>query len=728
MEATIQNVLNEQNGSSFVGKLVDDANTFTLVIESVLLDKSAASSGEYKDEGRLDSRMNHSLVLNIYEKLAASLEDPAAQEYTHELQNEYILVGATLFDLALVYGRTHPDHVRTLLSNLCTHAPWLLSEIEASSDLLVDQISQFRDMLNECSKSRLAEDPTRLIESMCANLELQTSIATSWLYLAAFCKHAAKALSHDDRLIVELAKTWDAVSEQTVNVRAVVNQDQSEAGERFEKLAKELKWNWSGLVFCTLQEFYTHSKPNGHESTRFHAPDMAHHTVFLDILNVTEAVEAPLTPFVNSPFLLDMEFRFGFRKFLAENASMDTAQLDYLVVSIEQLVGMTEPLYRNGFHSLNELVSHMQHIDLTADSSSSNPQRGLSRGGDKGDKQIEDPMAIAQIRELLPDLGAGFICACLYYYGQNVEAVIGAILEDNLPSDIASMDRASETWAPPRDHASDDSVTDYSISSDSDSDVQPAAGVLESRRNIFDNDEFDIFNRDSLDWSRVSKGKTQKPVDVNTPDNQLKSRIMEIAQRMDQEDEYDDTYDETAQDGAVDTLDVDDLTTANTRGNAEGSKRKEGANAREASADPTKPWEEVLVRQFISDPKVLERNGASRKLPGRQALRTQTGLSDEQLEGWYIMFQRNPRQKSVLSKYEHLGNQNRIGAATLASDTASQPPSREFSQKQPVNPKTSAPNYNKKNRNKAKIANHNRKQQHDRKTRQNMLGSNTQPL
>ncbi|KAJ1800113.1 hypothetical protein LPJ59_001338 [Coemansia sp. RSA 2399] len=737
MEAAIRTVLNEQNGNDFVKKVLNDADSFALFIESVLLDKSTSQKGK---EACLDSSTPE-LVLSIYEKLADSLKDPAAQEYAHELQNEYILVGATLFDLAAAYGETQPGRVRTLLSDLCNYAPWLLSEIEASSDLLVDQISQFRNKLEECSQVRHVEDSGRLIESMCTDLELQTSISAGWLALAAFCTPAAGALMQDNRFIVELAKTWDVVSKQMINVKTVVCQDRSETIGRFENLAKGLKWRWSSLVFCTLQELSIQGKSKGLDLTRDQAPGMGHYAAFLDILNTMETLDAPLVPFVNSPFLLDIEFRFGLRQILEEAANIDKPQLDYLVMSIDQLVDMAEPLYRSGFYYLNERINTMQAVDLAGSSDEPGSRRARdSTAGDKGDNQ-GNHMAIVQIRELLPDLGAGFICACLDHYGQNVETVIGAILENSLPSELADMDRTTETWAPLKDYnTSDESGSEYASASEDSPDVQPATSVLDSRRNIFDNDEFDIFNRDSLDWSRVSKGKTRKPSDNNTPGNQLKSRIMEIAQRMDEEDEYDDTYDETAQDGAVDTLDADDLTTRNAQEKAEGGKRKEGVDARETSVDPTRPWEEVLVRQYMSNPDVLERNKASRNLPGRQALKTQTGLSDEQLEGWYIMFQRNPRQKNVLMrKYESLGNQNRINTAPLDSEHPPLPSrdrnskgknanGKDSSDQQTTNPTAPAPNYKNKNRNKAKIANHNRKQQHDRKTRQAMSGFGGQSL
>ena len=49
---------------------------------------------------------------------------------------------------------------------------------------------------------------------------------------------------------------------------------------------------------------------------------------------------------------------------------------------------------------------------------------------------------IAQIRDLFPELGEGFLAQCLAYFDSNTEKVINALLEDNLPPHLANMDRA----------------------------------------------------------------------------------------------------------------------------------------------------------------------------------------------------------------------------------------------------------------------------------------------
>lgn len=46
------------------------------------------------------------------------------------------------------------------------------------------------------------------------------------------------------------------------------------------------------------------------------------------------------------------------------------------------------------------------------------------------------------IRDLLPDLGEGFLLACLQEYNYNTELVINNILEDRLAPNLDKLDRA----------------------------------------------------------------------------------------------------------------------------------------------------------------------------------------------------------------------------------------------------------------------------------------------
>ncbi|KAJ2386692.1 hypothetical protein GGI05_004306, partial [Coemansia sp. RSA 2603] len=429
---------------------------------------------------------------------------------------------------------------------------------------------------------------------------------------------------------------------------------------------------------------------------------------FLDILDAMATSETQLIPFSNAPFLLDMEFRFGIRKILTQSllssSSLDEAQVDYIVMSIDQLVDMSDPIYRDGLEDLESQISYKLDAltSITGTSTQSNADGvDTARNTVNNEPSITsdvDPSAIAQVKELIPGLSNGFIRACLDYYGHNPEAVIVAILEENLPPTLAEIDRTSEHWN--QTVNPNDNVDDF------------AESTLANRRNIFDNDEFDIFSRDTLDWSRVNLGKAKVPTATEAPSSELKSRVIQIAQLIEDDDEYDDTYDDTAQDGVLDMPDSDETQATQYEQDKQGNQTTKTKMSVDTS-DPTRQWEDVLIRQVISDPTVLERKKGLRKIPARQALREQTGLSDEQLEGWFIMFQRNPRKQQQLDMHGWKGEQPSIDGITKQSVQTASSSAGES--------KNSDPNYKHKEKNKAKIANHNRKQQQTRKIR-NTLG------
>ncbi|XP_011813073.1 PREDICTED: activating signal cointegrator 1 complex subunit 2 isoform X3 [Colobus angolensis palliatus] len=98
---------------------------------------------------------------------------------------------------------------------------------------------------------------------------------------------------------------------------------------------------------------------------------------------------------------------------------------------------------------------------------------------------VELDSLISQVKDLLPDLGEGFILACLEYYHYDPEQVINNILEERLAPTLSQLDRNLDREMKP--------------------DPTP---LLTSRHNVFQNDEFDVFSRDSVDLSRVHKGKS----------------------------------------------------------------------------------------------------------------------------------------------------------------------------------------------------------------------------
>lgn len=63
------------------------------------------------------------------------------------------------------------------------------------------------------------------------------------------------------------------------------------------------------------------------------------------------------------------------------------------------------------------------------------------------------------------------------------------------------------------------------------------------------------------------------------------------------------------------------------------------------------PIQAILLETYISNPSLFTRTSAVRKLPERLKLQTSTKLSHEQLEGWALMLERNPKKSNVIQDY-----------------------------------------------------------------------------
>ncbi|XP_025789184.1 activating signal cointegrator 1 complex subunit 2 isoform X1 [Puma concolor] len=229
---------------------------------------------------------------------------------------------------------------------------------------------------------------------------------------------------------------------------------------------------------------------------------------------------------------------------------------------------------------------------------------------------VELDSLISQVKDLLPDLGEGFILACLEHYSYNPEQVINNILEERLAPALSQLDRSLDRQVKP--------------------DPTP---LLTSRHNVFQNDEFDVFSRDTVDLSRVHKGRSTRK-EENTR-SLLNDKREVVAQRQryeqysvvveevplqpgeglpyrgdDYEDEYDDTYDGN-QVGANDADSDDELISRRpftipqvlrTKVPGEGQEEDEDEEEEEAEDEAPKP------DHFVQDPAVLREKAEARRM------------------------------------------------------------------------------------------------------------------
>ncbi|KAH7401409.1 hypothetical protein BKA66DRAFT_436551 [Pyrenochaeta sp. MPI-SDFR-AT-0127] len=227
------------------------------------------------------------------------------------------------------------------------------------------------------------------------------------------------------------------------------------------------------------------------------------------------------------------------------------------------------------------------------------------RGHGTGEVHIHRMSKISQIQDLFSDLGAGFIVKLLDEYNDNTEQVVAHLLEDSLPPHLANADRSEKL---------PESTTAQQ------SHLPPRSSQTYERRNVFDNDEFDKL---AVDASRLHIGRRGKDLSADKilsdrSKAPAKSSILAALAAFDSDDdERDDTYDAEDVGASVDTA---------------------------ATGPDEAESEEALFRAWSQSPDLFSRDADTRRSKGRTVLKSETGMTDEAIEGWGIMIGRDPKR------------------------------------------------------------------------------------
>ncbi|CAD0082503.1 unnamed protein product [Aureobasidium vineae] len=253
----------------------------------------------------------------------------------------------------------------------------------------------------------------------------------------------------------------------------------------------------------------------------------------------------------------------------------------------------------------------------------------FGHGAISGEHNIHRVGFISQIQDLFPDLGSGFIARLWNEYHDDPEQVTARLLDDSLPDHLRSLDRTEELSYSKTDaqHTEQQKIEH----------LAPRSTPPPQRRNVFDDDEFD---RLEVDASRLHLGRKNAKLtaDALLEDRcaaPAKSAILSALAAFDSDDdERDDTYDEADVGGYVD------------------SARPDGEESRDTDTGNQGENEEALFRAWRMDRGVFERTSDVRRSSARAALKSETGMQDEAIEGWAIMLSRDPRRlKRLEARY-----------------------------------------------------------------------------
>ncbi|KAI8393846.1 uncharacterized protein BYT42DRAFT_552437 [Radiomyces spectabilis] len=405
----------------------------------------------------------------------------------------------------------------------------------------------------------------------------------------------------------------------------------------------------------------------------------------------TSGLEQKRQAFTDAPLIMDweIEYNIGEKIGMLNRTLLDgeDERMEFLRLSMEQVRG-TNIGEKTWKEKIKRHKAEIMHVPAPAATVTS---------VDEATDVPDIVEKISEVQELFPDYGTGFIEACLKANSNQVETVIMQLLDNTLPPSVADLDRSMERQ-----------VTEYVP------ETSTEESVLKTRRNIFDNDEFDLFSRQPIDSNKIHLGKKNRGVTETLLNDssfmaEQKKNVLERIYNM-YEDEYDDTYD-----------DVDNAT--GLEATEEGGDALDTVRAKKAPAvDPGIVYESELVHAFIDTPDIFARSSAARKSTKRAEMRKHTNMTDEQLEGWAIMFNRNPRKQRILDKYMLFDGQQTEVSAEVSSHQQQQSQSSKKQHSRP--PRSASKEKAFREKNKARFGNHNRKKMHDKKLNKAGMGAN----
>lgn len=259
------------------------------------------------------------------------------------------------------------------------------------------------------------------------------------------------------------------------------------------------------------------------------------------------------------------------------------------------------------------LPLHPQTLRLRAIS-----RKGKGRAGLENDMHMHKASQISQIHELFPDLPTPYVLRLLDRYSENVEQVIGGLLEpDSLPIDLQNPTKEDET-APEFGHMTVDLAP------------HSTPPLVPQKKNVFDNDDFDNLRISPAKLHRGRKNKLSDTPPTSDQHSKRRAAIMAALAIFDaDDDERDDTYDVADVGGTVDdTLDTDE-----TRQHVEGD-----------------PNEKLLFSAWKASKELFARDSKTRLSQPRRQLKADTGWTDEQIEGWSLMFNRDSKRENNLEQ------------------------------------------------------------------------------
>ncbi|CAF0891881.1 unnamed protein product [Adineta steineri] len=236
---------------------------------------------------------------------------------------------------------------------------------------------------------------------------------------------------------------------------------------------------------------------------------------------------------------------------------------------------------------------------------------------------------------------------CLDHYDNNTERLVNALFDNTVPEHLKTETSYKSSIIP---------EFTTNINDDYDQSLfNQNLSLVGQRLNVYDNDEFDFYNRANVDLSKIHQGKkTRDTLSILDDKSHLEgmderySRLGIVADLTD--GEYDDEYDDTYDDGIVNVRDKDDTIDNEVAKNENRLLGKQPGRFRQQHDDGDEEDDDnqnqnKRRQQFVENPEVVRERWAQQRAAWQQRYRPHQSHNQQQQQQQQ---QQQPQQHDVV--------------------------------------------------------------------------------
>ncbi|RDB30021.1 CUE domain-containing protein 3 [Hypsizygus marmoreus] len=558
----------------------------------------------------------------------------------------------TLLDLSIIYAPSNASKMRSIVSSSLQSDPSLIQSIQN------DLVPAFMQLLNYNQGLYSIRKASHCLSS----------------FLHASPPEIIRCFAHNKPFLIHLAELYDTGLDSIATFYGrSIDVNAPDPTDEWQPIFVQTKVSLIDAFHTTINTLLTDlAAASGHQLA---AESERTFDIIFALLDVRASHPHPheTTPYLDQSLLGDYQHSYSLSQTLAaalRHASEKDARLDLLESSLAALEWPSSTTTKGKDPGALKILLGSSGIAPGIDNLGNGSRvRSTASGKGKGKGKERDfpeagadvnvpqeshvpdiDMKITQVLDILPETPAEYIRALLEHppYNGNPENVVEALLEGTAPGPDELQSGGGEL---PR-----------SVAVHVDEDV---GAYVRERRNVFDDEVMDLNRmrfgkrRDREDESTVLRDRTFI--------EQMKADILRRAEEISDDEELSGDAEDTKPKPKGSDLAFDDADEAPavTIG-GDGESDSEGGEDAEQQPQPQN-IETILELAYIRDPKVFDRDSATRREKARAELKERTGWEDEQIEGWRIMLERNPRKDKILQKHEFAGNQPWIAPAPSAS-------------------------------------------------------------